>query len=312
MLELTYIAPEATASANLAPHSLYFNRHWGAFFAFKSGTAFSRLFHDGTIKSTSIAGLGALRYMYPVAGGQGELYCCPWYLGNYPVYQTWPLTGTINDTVPTVGYLPNDVAASESKFFFDPARGIALYCASSSIAVHDAQTKTLIRSIALGSGTYRSLAWAWADTVFCADGNTGQVRFVDYQQGAVVRQGRINPFYAATFDCLLQVIAAIGTDYRMRIYSLDDIPADLSNPAAATPLGQAQASRLAVRLTDEQGVGIAAKWVVWSLAGVEGGPVLGSLEKVVSRTDADGYARNYYFGPLAGTGQVEVMCEAEI
>ena len=78
----------------------------------------------------------------------------------------------------------------------------------------------------------------------------------------------------------------------------------------ASPLHPVQGSRLRTRLTSAvighptQTFEPVKDWLVdWALVGI------GSVERSQSKTDKDGYAENYYFGPLTGAGlpaQVEV------
>lgn len=310
MYELTYISPAAMSTGYLRANGLFFNRHWGAFYMIAGGYI-SRIFHDGTLRPTSVAGLGVWSYLWPVAGADGELYCTPWFMNYAPIYPTWPLTGTINDSVPSLAVTPAITPPTESLYFYDPVDDLVVYCLNHTLQVHDGQTKALIRSLALGSGIYRSLSWVREGVIFAADRTTGNTCFYNYLRGELLGSGKIAPFYAAAFDPLLQVIAAIDTDYKMRIYCLEDLPVNLSDPVASPAPGVGLASRLTVQLTGDRGEALPGRWVSWDLAGV-GGPVLGALQKAVSETDTEGYARNLYYGPQNDTGQVQVVCEVEI
>lgn len=99
---------------------------------------------------------------------------------------------------------------------------------------------------------------------------------------------------------------AIESSGLMKIWTDLVQPTDVSNIQlldAAPPLHSLQGTRLRTRVTsDVVGRPIdafepVANWLVdWSFTGP------GFLQKVQSRTDINGYALNFYFGPLTGVG----------
>jgi hypothetical protein len=120
----------------------------------------------------------------------------------------------------------------------------------------------------------------------------------------VVEKGSIDPFRVAAYDCQHHNFVAIGTDGKVRVYSREAWPAVLSAPTfePAVVYGL-KANKVKTRLTGHEGEPCKDWWVHWELEGVNG-PVIGSLDKAVSKTDEDGYAENFYFGPDEGlTGQ---------
>ena len=92
----------------------------------------------------------------------------------------------------------------------------------------------------------------------------------------------------------------------VKIYADLVQPDALSNPELldiASPLHPVQGTRLRTRLTSAvtghptQTFEPVKGWLVdWNLLG------LGSIQRSQSKTDEDGYAENYYFGPLTGAG----------
>lgn len=311
MYEMTYESASGLDASHVAANNLFFFRHWGAFLLFKTATYWDRLFHDGTIKSTSLDNLGIWRSICPIAGAEGYLYAWIYLTDNY--YETYAVSGSINTSKLAATFAWETALPNGANLMLDPYNDVlVIFYGTHYLRVYQLSTGALLRTIDLGDGSrYQSLAWAKTGIVIVGSNSDGKVSFVNYLTGVVETYGTIDPFVAMSFDCLLDVIAAIGTDYKLRIYCLTSIGSNLANPTASPGLAQGAASRLSVRLLDDADQPIAFRWVSWTLEGVSG-PVLGSLTKLVSQTDQDGYAYNTYVGPSSGTGQVRVTCEVDI
>ena len=151
------------------------------------------------------------------------------------------------------------------------------------------------------SGYGDFLAPAGGARLLAAQKSTGKVALLDYQQGAVLWQSRVRPFCGATYDLRHDLIITLETDGKIRLYLLTPVPAVLSAPAwtpAVTEVHRLHGYPVQVRLTGDAGEPCPGYWIEWSLAG---SPAKGSLLRPRTRTDAEGYAANYYFGP-AGAG----------
>ena len=121
---------------------------------------------------------------------------------------------------------------------------------------------------------------------------------VNINTGAVVSTVEFLYSLMSVYDCNHGIFITISTDRIVRIYVNDYYPYTLGpvipdRNELYTYLGQ----DIKVRLTSIGGFPCSDRLVTWYLP-----TGLGSLEKAVSLTDADGYAWNYYYGPLTAGG----------
>jgi hypothetical protein len=164
-----------------------------------------------------------------------------------------------------------------------------------------------------GTGTmYDHLAWAGEGLVMAIDFETGRVAMVDYVNRRVLWSSVIRPCIMAAYDCLHRLIIAVEADLKVRVYTLDPVPAVLTNPAfiPATDQHRLMGSPVQTRLTGDDGEPCPDYWIHWSLLGTPKGELL----KDKSQTDADGYAENYYFGPpeAGEIGEETILVSAKV
>ncbi|MDD2900826.1 MAG: hypothetical protein PHU44_00155 [Syntrophales bacterium] len=131
---------------------------------------------------------------------------------------------------------------------------------------------------------------------------SGKVALLDYLIPALVWESKVAPFTAVAFDCRHNLVAALGADGKLRIYLLTPVPASLSSPAFS-PAGDPYrlgGKKVTTQLTGDMGEPCPDYWVHWQLLGT---PPQGSLWKDKSKTDVQGVAENFYFGPADTTGE---------
>jgi hypothetical protein len=100
----------------------------------------------------------------------------------------------------------------------------------------------------------------------------------------------------AAYDCLHRLIVTVETDLKVRLFTLDPVPATLSSPVfvpAEAHHHRLTGGRVQTRLTGGDGEPCGNYWIHWNLLGSPKGELL----KDKSKTDGNGYAENYYYGP---------------
>ena len=132
---------------------------------------------------------------------------------------------------------------------------------------------------------------------------------VNINTGAVISAveypGEVISTYASlqVYDYNHGIFITLGTDRIVRVYANDYYPYSLGSVIPEhyflfSYIGQ----DVKVRLTSIGGFPCPNRLVTWQIP-----TGLGSLEKAVSLTDADGYAWNYYYGPLTAGGLETIM-----
>ena len=154
------------------------------------------------------------------------------------------------------------------------------------------------------------IGWSADGQLCCIACNTGKVEFFDYLTYESLGTGRIDPCLLASYDCTNNVIVSLGSDFKTRVYVLAAWPAALGNPVfSPSTVKGLQGNTVSVRLTGQDGEPCPGWWVHWILAAAPGpsGP-FGWLKTYQSKTDANGYAWNVYYGPDSGeTGQTIIQ-----
>ena len=146
---------------------------------------------------------------------------------------------------------------------------------------------------------YDFLVSAGGGRLLACHKSTGKVALLDYQQGAVLWQSVVRPFWCATYDLRHDLIITLESDLKIRLYLPTPVPAVLSAPAfmpAAPEVHRLHGYPVQTRLTGDSGEPCPGYWIEWSLLG---DPAKGYLSRPRSKTDANGYADNFYFGPAA-------------
>jgi hypothetical protein len=166
------------------------------------------------------------------------------------------------------------------------------------VNVYDLSTGTLLGIITHNTGAYfKTIAWVQEGQVAGICGN-GDIKILDYLWSlSVIETGSIDSHLVAAYDNAFGLFVSIGTDYRTRVYCRATIPYNLTNPLFDPPVTQGLlGNTVMVRLTDSDGQPCPDRWVNWELVDLGSG-IIGYLDKAVSKTDADGYAWNIYYGP---------------
>ena len=288
---------------------LFYLRHWDAFLALTT-THYAKVFRDGTAvffgqRSGSYEPVGRVDGLLAWWSRWTEEVCPAFQINGLPnpnqvLNPNWNIT---------YGLGPDSVRG----VFVDERKMVYLHQPNASrIDIYDLETGQKTEEINHNTGEYfHALAWVQEGQVagFCK--SSGKVRIMTYLGGQkkVIEADRIDPFLLAAYDSEHHLFFAVGTDYRARVYCREAWSEGLSAPVfePATVYGL-KANRLKTRLTGDGGKPIPDMWVHWDLEGVNG-PVIGSLDKAVSKTDEDGWAKNIYYGPdegLTGWNKVKV------
>lgn len=286
---------------------LIYLRHWDAFLAL-TNAHYAKVFRDGT---TIFFGQRSGSYD-PVCRVDSLL--AWWNLWTEALCPAYQINGLPN---------PNEVLNPDWSIecslaptitrgtYIDERKRVYLHQPNSKrIDIYSLETGQKTGEIEHNTGEYfQSLAWVQDGQVagFCK--TSGKTRIMTYlgSDKKVIETGRIDPFRLVAYDSQHHLFFAIGNDYKARIYCREAWPANLSVPTfdPVTVYGL-KANLLKTRLTGQDGEPCRDWWVHWEIEGVEG-PVIGSLDKAVSKTDEDGWAENIYYGPDEGlTGQNKI------
>jgi hypothetical protein len=158
---------------------------------------------------------------------------------------------------------------------------------------------TVLTSLDLGAynKAFDNIVWVKRNQVVLINYATGYVTLVDYGTMELLFTSKIDPCRLAAYDCEYDNIISLGTDYLLRQWTMTPFPASLSGPAFTTAPHKLMGTEVKVQLTGSEGEACSGWWVHWVLDVGHG-----YLEKEVSKTDEDGYAKNYYWGPAAYIG----------
>jgi hypothetical protein len=155
---------------------------------------------------------------------------------------------------------------------------------------------------------YDSIAYVSPGQAFAFDKESGKLALIDYLTPTLVWQSKVAPFAAAAFDCRHNLVVTLGTDGKIRIYLLSPVPASLSAPAFSPSdnphrLGGKKVTTL---LSGDMNEPCPDYWIHWELLGT---PHRGSLLKDKSKTDSQGQAENFYFGPVDTFGEETIKVQ---
>ena len=216
---------------------------------------------------------------------------------------------------------PNQVLFSKAGLpggtgcFCDPDNDLFLNKVGGSLEYWQISTATKLATQAVIAGVViDALSYAGPGKVMALDHDTGKLALVDYLAREVLLASRIDPCRLAAVSPLHNVVVALGTDNKVRVYALEALSAILSNPEFvpySPHVHRLMGYPVRVRLTGSGGEACPGYWVQWSLLGE---PPKGQLEKEYTRTDAEGYATNFWFGPsgLAETGQETIKAAVTV
>lgn len=162
---------------------------------------------------------------------------------------------------------------------------------------------------------FEAIAWIDRSRVVVGHWDGGQIAFINTLTQTVELETRVSSQFenrGLAYDpvnhlllALRCVYSAVGVrDVVVDVYLPTPLPAALSAPVfSPATVKRYQGHEVTVQLTGSIGEPCADWWITWALTSGKG-----DLEKPYSKTDADGYARNYYFGPsLAGELGAETL-----
>ena len=127
--------------------------------------------------------------------------------------------------------------------------------------------------------------------------DTGDVALVDYQGKKVLWKSKVRPCRWSAYDCLHDLIITVESDKLVRIYLLNPVPATLTAPTFTPAAQRFQGCVVKTRLRGAHGEVCPGYWVRWEITG---SPPKGARFKLASKTDENGYAENFYYGPAQG------------
>jgi len=293
MLELTYTSSRTfTIYSGFTPFHLAYLRSWDAMVLF-GYQKLDKLFRDGSQANLGVA--NTYLSMGNRVGGRHFWFSGSDFLAADEITGQYHYSEILNPT-----WKPN-AGACRNGDYLDEVAGLFLHSQTSGkIEVFGlADGVKLGEILDPGGPYYDNLAYAGQGKVMAFHHGTGKLALVDYLNRTVVFKSKVNPCWRSAYDCLHNLVITIQSDRKVRVYALVPLPATLSAPAfmpTAPHQHRLLGSMVQTRLTGDQGEACGGWWVHWSLKGL---PAKGYLLKDKSKTDANGYAENFYFGPAA-------------
>jgi hypothetical protein len=298
MLELIYTSNKAVAieDADLNSAQIYYLRAWDAMIFHIPVKGVYKLFRDGS---------QVLIIPWPdyinLTGRVNGRHC---WLYSYGLSDKsfWPADEISGNYHPqnklNEAWVTPVADAIHSGNYLDDIRHIAVWFTLDTLHFVNLSTGAEIGTLNLGidPDTIKQIAWAGEGKIVVTSNDSGRVFLIDYLSRTIVLQSKVAPCKAAAYDCIHNLVITLGSDKLIRLYTLDVVPAILSSPVFV-PAGDQHlyvGSKVRTRLTGDIGEPCKDYWIHWSLLGAL---PKGSLLRDRSRTDADGYAENYYFGP---------------
>ena len=311
MLELLYTSAKTLTSdiSYGGPVALVYIGSWDAFLL-RNGLLLQKLFRDGTQATMGQLGGGwgsfwslgsrvnARAYWINNGAQNGLIYAadevscqsCPDQILN----PTWPLSS-----------IPDMQSGSN---YVDDWNGVYV-CNGGTIraSFYRLADGTLLGQVEIVG--YDSFAYIGCNQVMAFQHSTGKVAVIDYRNQIILWKSAVDPALVYAYDSRHNLVVTAGADLKVRVYLTTPLPASLSDPEfypAAATVTRLQGYPVRVRVLGDAGEPCPGFWVNWAV------PTLGYLQKILSRTDADGYAWNYYFGPSLDTGEELLSAEVAI
>ncbi|RJR37197.1 MAG: hypothetical protein C4567_13160 [Deltaproteobacteria bacterium] len=298
MFEQIYTSTKAVRfESGIQPGGLCYLASWDAFFLLNFNKV-DKVFRDGTQIS-----MGNPISGWAMGNRQGGRHCWfPYSISPIDCYGADEITGQYNP----LGILnPNwKIPAWRAGDYVDDVAGVFLHSVSAGlIKIFRLADGYEVGQVLIPSGPlYDSIAYVSPGQAFAFDKESGKVALIDYLTPTLLWQSKVAPFAAAAFDCRHHLVVTLGTDGKIRIYLCTPVPASLSAPAFS-PVGnpyRLAGKKVITTLTGDMGEPCQDYWIHWELLGT---PPRGSLLKDKSKTDAQGQAENFYFGPVDTGGE---------
>lgn len=299
MYEQIYESLTPVGPMNGSWHHLFYLYFWDAFLGITS-THYARLFRDGTIiffgkRSGSLEALGSAGGTVAYCGLDGTLYPC-FDLNGLPNQN---IILNPNWKIPQ-GMRPKSMVHGT---FVDEKQELYIWQIDKNrVGIYNLRNGQQVGEVVHNAGElFVTIAFVRENEVAGLCRVSGKVRIIRYAGNdlGVVETGRLNPFTAGAYDSQHHVFLTVGTDGKARNYCREAWPHTLSAPTFVDgKIYNLKGNRVRTRLTGEDGEPCPDWWVHWELEGVDGYPVLGHMDKPVSKTDKDGWAENIYLGPV--------------
>jgi len=309
MLEQIYASTKVITPNPLSnPTQLVFLKGWSALLL-KNHTLLDKIFLDGTqanlgTAATSLMLLNRVKGRHAWAVQSGD---APY---SYTIYSADETTGqleTLNPLTsswqpPNAGLGAGDFIDDENGFLLRAFWGGGQTKMSKINLLTGAQIGDLLILGATGFPAYTNMAYAAPGKVMACEYGTGLLAIIDYLNWEILQESTLGEaVHLMAYDCLHSLVIAVDLSWQVRLYTLDVVPVTLSSPAfypTAPKVTLKIGRKIRVRLTGAVGEVCSGYWVNWELRS----PAQGYLEKARSQTDSNGYAWNYYYGPVAGSG----------
>jgi len=309
MLEQIYTSSKAVTPNPLTnPNQLIFLRDWGAMLL-GNYTLLDKIFLDGTQANLGVVGTGSTllnrargRHAWGIQSGSSPyaftIYSADETTGQLEILN--PLTSSWQP--PNGGLRVGDFIDDEAGLLLRAFWGGGLAKVAKVNLLTGEQIGGLLVLGAAGFPAYTNIAYAGPGKVMACEYGSGLLAIIDYLNWEILQLSTLGgAVRLMAYDSLHDLVIALDLDWHVRLYTLAVVPATLSAPAfypTASEVTLKVGRKIRMRLTGAAGEPCSGWWVHWQLRT----PAQGYLEKTRSQTDADGYAWNYHYGPVAGSG----------
>ena len=304
MLELLYTSPRKVSESWNAAKGITrfaFNKSWDTMIldgTVMGGYGTFKIFKDGHAIKFVDSSFSASFPFVTMAGGK---LCTYKDRSTYPIlYGLFELDPFTGQPVTNPFFTFNAQQAISNGWFIDVERSLMLYCSGGPHPLYCyslAATPVLLWTLDIGN-TYSAISWVSDGRIMISENAWGtatgtKVIFVDYLERVVTLRSRLNTYRVATFDSRCGVVMAINTSGYTEIYYPQAVPNYLTppvlNPQVVTLYG---GNAVTTQVLGDLNEPCADRVVHWYL---ENG--IGGLEKEATKTDINGFARNFYFSP---------------
>jgi hypothetical protein len=257
-----------------------------------------KIFRDGT--TIAFTATITEQYVCALAGGGPVKRTTS---SPYKIYALNPFTGLF-----ALEELLSFTTVLTNRDFIDPDRNLILRRAGAlgnQINAYNLTGAVLWTQIV--SQAFDCIHWVRDRQVALLGFANGSVQIFDYVARETLMNSKIDPCLLSCYDHTRHTILAIQANGTTRGWHPTPVPAQFGAVTATPAPAQFTGSRLSVQLQGDVGEPCPNWWVKWRLENDKG-----SLEKPQSKTDAQGYAYNYWFGPETVLGAEKVICEVEV
>ena len=302
MLELVYTSTKTVPTPSVFMDIRYM-KPWRAFWTNYTtldrdpGDSIRKILHDGTCLDMSYGTWPYLQDPLSLVGGNTGFYQRiswdpppGWSKKVFPADEflgTMEIKKGVSTTLTTLAN--RCMVDLENELIYEPG--------SNKVIVKNLSDGSTVREMTglTGVNLFSDIHWVRNNEAVAMYYSTGIVVFFNYITGDLLLKTKVTPYEngAGAYDCVNHVIMTIQSDLKTRIYVPTPVPNHFSGPTLS-PVSPEQwgHSHVTVQLLGDQNEPCADWWVHWRLVNGKGW-----LEDLVSKTDKDGYAYNYYYSP---------------